>query len=115
MFEPKSSKQNEQKSVYSQISSPEVGENDAKVSRILSFVQSDTRNKSEIFESLKQRILNDAAGELDEQQAIEATRNLLNFFESAFKAADGELSNNVDLPCVNGNVDDENNTTKSMR
>lgn len=113
MFEPKSSKQNEQNSVYSLIESPEVGEDDVRVSRILAFVQGDTRSQSEIFESLKQRILNDADGELSDQQAIEATRNLLNFFESAFKATDGKLSNNVDLPCVNGNVEEENNTTKS--
>jgi hypothetical protein len=104
MFEQKNHGQDEQKSTSLDISSPEVTANAPRTDRIILSVQSDTRSQSEIFDSLKQRILNDAAGQLDESQAIEATRNLLNFFESAFQITDGMPSNNVDLQGVNGNV-----------
>lgn len=104
MFEQKKTKQDEQKNVYSSIESPEVTVNHPRTDRIILAVQDDTRSQSEIFDSLKQRILSDAAGQLDESQAIEATRNLLNFFESAFQITDGMPSNNVDLQGVNGNV-----------
>ena len=105
MFEQKKTKQDEQKNVYSLIGSPEVTVNDPRRDRIILSVQVDTRSQSEIFDSLKRRILNDAAGKLNESQAIEATRNLLNFFESAFQTTDGMPSNNVDLQGVNGNVE----------
>ncbi|MCP5361700.1 MAG: hypothetical protein H6908_03535 [Hyphomicrobiales bacterium] len=106
MFEQKKTKQDEQKTLCSLIESPEVGAN-ASVERILEFVHNDTRSQSEIFDSLKERILRDAAGALDEQQAIEATRNLLDFFSSALKSYRQESDNNVDLQYVNGNVEDE--------
>lgn len=104
MFEQKKPKQNEQKKLCSLIESPELGL-DAPTERILEFVRNDTRSQSEIFDSLKERILRDAAGALDEQQAIEATRNLLDFFSSALKSYRPESDNNVDLQYVNGNVD----------
>jgi len=104
MFEQKNHGQDEQKSTSLDILSPEVTVNDPRTDRIILSVQSDTRSQSEIFDSLKQRILNDAAGQLNESQAIEATRNLLNFFESAYQITDGMPSNNVDLQGVNGNV-----------
>lgn len=104
----KNTKQNEQKTLSSSIQPPEVGVGaNASVERILEFVHNDTRSQSEIFDSLKARILRDAAGALDEQQAIEATRNLLDFFSSALKSYNPESDNNVDLQCVNGNVEDE--------
>lgn len=106
MFEQKKPKQNEQEKLCSLIQSPEVGAN-ASVERILEFVHNDTRSQSEIFDSLKARILRDAAGALNEQQAIEATRNLLDFFSSALKSYAPDGDNNVDLQCVNGNVEDK--------
>lgn len=106
MFEQKKPKQNEQKKLCSLIQSPEVGL-DAPTERILEFVHNDTRSQSEIFDSLKARILRDAAGALNEQQAIEATRNLLDFFGAALKSYAPKSDNNIDLQCVNGNVEDE--------
>ncbi len=51
------------------------------IDRVIDFVQNDTRSKDEIFESLKQRILNDANGQLSYEEVTKATHNLLRYFE----------------------------------
>lgn len=104
MFEQKNHGQDEQKSTSLDISSPEVTENDT-TSSILDFVRNDTRSQTEIFDSLKERIKRDAGNKLTEKQAVEATRNLLGFFEAAFKISAAQSDNNVDLQGVNGNVE----------
>ncbi len=48
---------------------------------IIDFVRTDTRSKSEIFESLKQRIQDDYNGSLTEEEAIAATRRFIGFFQ----------------------------------
>ena len=104
MFEQKNHGQDEQKSTSLDISSPEVTENDT-TSSILDFVRNDTRSQTEIFDSLKERIKRDAGNKLTEKQAVEATRNLLGFFEAVFKSSAAQSDNNVDLQGVNGNVE----------
>jgi|AntRauTorckE6833_2_1112554.scaffolds.fasta_scaffold116350_1 hypothetical protein len=56
---------------------------------IIDFVRTDTRSKSEIFESLKQRIQDDYNGTLTEEEAIAATRRFIGFFQT--------ISDNYDI------------------
>jgi hypothetical protein len=107
VFEQKKAKHYEQKIISSQIQSRELcldDDNDAIV--LLELVSEDTRSQKEIFDSLKNRIIRDSAGKLNESQAIEATRHLLNFFETFFKSSKS-TQYAVDKQRVHGNVTDQ--------
>lgn len=83
MIIEKNTKHPEQNLLYKDVTLPEVCEHQApNVRRIVDFVRTDTRSKSEIFESLKQRIQADYAGTLTEEEAIAATRRFIGFFQA---------------------------------
>lgn len=105
MFEQKKTKQIEQNLAPLQIQSGELGlGHPDNRDELIAFVQNDTRSQAEIFESLKNRIKRDANGQLDESQAIEATRNLLRFFETLLAQNHKNQLNIVDKQRVHGNV-----------
>jgi hypothetical protein len=105
MFEHKKTKQNEQKIISLQVQSGKLGPCDSpEFKELVDSIKRDRRSQAEIFESLKNRIKQDAGGELDDAQAMEAARNLLNFFETLLGFRSIKPLNNVDKQRVNGNV-----------
>jgi hypothetical protein len=105
MFEQKKTKQIEQKIISLQAQSGKLGPCDSpEFKQLLNSISRDKRTQDEIFESLKNRIKRDTGGELDDAQAIEATRNLLNFFETLLGFRSIKPLNDVDKQRVNGNV-----------
>lgn len=105
MFEQKKTKQIEQKIISLQAESGKLGPCPfPEFDELAEKIKRDRRTQAEIFESLKNRIKRDAGGELDDAQAAEATRNLLNFFETLLGFRSIKSLNTVDKQRVNGNV-----------
>jgi hypothetical protein len=105
MFEQKKAQQHQQNLASSQISSGALGLTATPHrEELLTFVRNDSRSQAEIFESLKNRIKRDANGQLDEAEAIQATRNLLGFFETLVHAHKENHKNAVDKQGVDGNI-----------